>query len=82
MFLDFGIMAVLLVTAHILRSRLRLLQNLFVPTAIIAGFLGLAGGPQGLDALPFSEKPAVAASSDEAAGAGTRQRPKRLPCQR
>ncbi len=55
MFLDFGIMAVLLVIAHILRSRLRLLQNLFVPTAIIAGFLGLAGGPQGLDALPFSE---------------------------
>ena len=62
-------MAVLLVIAHILRSRLRLLQNLFVPTAIIAGFLGLAGGPQGLDVLPFSEKPAVAASSDETASA-------------
>jgi glutamate:Na+ symporter, ESS family len=66
MFLDFGIMSVLLVIAHILRSRLRLLQNLFVPTAIIAGFLGLAGGPQGLDVLPFSE---MAVSSVEAEGA-------------
>jgi ESS family glutamate:Na+ symporter len=66
LFLDFGIMAILLVIAHILRSRLRLLQNLFVPTAIIAGFLGLAGGPQGLDVLPFSE---MAVSSDEAEGA-------------
>jgi ESS family glutamate:Na+ symporter len=71
LFLDFGIMAVLLVIAHILRSRLRLLQNLFVPTAIIAGFLGLAGGPQGLDVLPFSEKPTVAASSDEVAAKTT-----------
>jgi ESS family glutamate:Na+ symporter len=57
MFLDFGIMAILLVIAHILRSRVSLLQNLFVPTAIIAGFLGLAGGPQGFDLLPFSDKP-------------------------
>lgn len=57
MFLDFGIMAVLLVAAHILRARVALLQNLFVPTAIIAGFLGLAGGPQGFDILPFSRQP-------------------------
>jgi ESS family glutamate:Na+ symporter len=64
MFIDFGIMAVLLVVAHILRSRIQLLQNLFVPTAIIAGFLGLAGGPQVLDVLPFSEKPAATASAD------------------
>lgn len=56
MFLDFGIMSILIVIAHILRSRVSLLQNLFVPTAIIAGFLGLAGGPQGLDLLPFSIK--------------------------
>jgi ESS family glutamate:Na+ symporter len=75
MFLDFGIMAVLLVIAHILRSRLRLLQNLFVPTAIIAGFLGLAGGPQGLDALPW-QRPRTRQR------ARTRQRPKRLPSQR
>lgn len=60
MFLDFGIMGGLLVLAHVIRSRVTLLQNFFVPTAIIAGFLGLACGPQGFDVLPFSEKPTIA----------------------
>ena len=65
MFLDFGIMATLIVIAHILRARVSILQNLFVPTAIIAGFLGLAGGPQGLDVLPFSHKPVEVTASVE-----------------
>ena len=66
MFLDFGIMATLIVLAHILRSRVSLLQNLFVPTAIIAGFLGLAGGPQGFDILPFTHTPAEVTANDAA----------------
>lgn len=54
MMMDFGIMSILLVAAHLVRSRVRLLQDFFVPTPIIAGFLGLFLGEQFLDVLPFS----------------------------
>ncbi len=40
-FFDFGIMSLLLVVGQILRSRVKLLQMFFIPTPIIAGFLGL-----------------------------------------
>jgi ESS family glutamate:Na+ symporter len=53
MVLDFGLMSVLLVVAHLLRSRVRLLQDLYLPSAMIAGLLGLVGGQQVLDLLPF-----------------------------
>lgn len=53
MLLDFGLMSGLLVGAHLLRSRLRLLQNLYVPASVLAGLLGLLGGAQCLDVLPF-----------------------------
>ncbi|UCD29435.1 MAG: hypothetical protein JSV03_02835 [Planctomycetota bacterium] len=52
--LDFGLMSILLVIAHLLRSRIKVLQNTFMPSSIIAGFLGLIGGWQFLDWLPFS----------------------------
>ena len=52
--MDFGLMSMLLVIAHLLRSRIAALQNTLVPTSIIAGFLGLLGGWQLLDWLPFS----------------------------
>ena len=55
MFMDFGIMSVLLVFAHVLRSRVKLLQDIFLPTPIIAGMLGLFAGEQFLDVLPFSK---------------------------
>ncbi|QDT91138.1 sodium/glutamate symporter [Gimesia algae] len=54
MFADFAIISILLVIAHLLRSRIRFLQYLLIPAPILAGFLGLAGGPQFLDLLPFS----------------------------
>ncbi|NQT11872.1 MAG: hypothetical protein HQ582_03930 [Planctomycetes bacterium] len=54
MMMDFGIMSILLVAAHLARSRLKLLQDFFVPTPIIAGFVGLFLGEQFLDVLPFS----------------------------
>jgi ESS family glutamate:Na+ symporter len=53
MVLDFGLMSVLLVVGHLLRSRVRVLQDLYLPSAMIAGVLGLVGGPQVLDVLPF-----------------------------
>jgi ESS family glutamate:Na+ symporter len=53
MFVDFAIVSALLVFSHLLRSRIRLLQDLFVPAPIIAGFLGLLGSEQVLGVLPF-----------------------------
>src|SRR5262245_26669137 len=54
MLLDFALMSALLVGAHLLRARVKLLQDLLLPAPILAGFLGLAGGAHGLDLLPFS----------------------------
>jgi ESS family glutamate:Na+ symporter len=46
-------MSVLLVAAHLVRSRVRLLQDLYLPSALIAGLLGFVGGRQVLDVIPF-----------------------------
>lgn len=51
---DFGIVSTLILFSHLLRNRIRVLQNTYVPTAVIAGLLGLLFGPQFLDILPFS----------------------------
>src|SRR6516225_5974466 len=53
MVLDFGLMSVLLVLAHLLRSRVRFLQDLYLPSAVFAGLVGFVGGRQVLDVLPF-----------------------------
>jgi ESS family glutamate:Na+ symporter len=50
-------LSVLLVVAQLLRSRIKLLQDLLLPAPLLAGFLGLAGGRQGLNVLPFSSAP-------------------------
>jgi ESS family glutamate:Na+ symporter len=55
MVLDFGLMSVLLVVAHLLRARIRLLQDLYLPSAMIAGLLGFVGGRQVLNLLPFEQ---------------------------
>jgi ESS family glutamate:Na+ symporter len=57
MLLDFALMSLLLVVAQLLRARVRPLQDLLVPAPLLAGLLGLAGGPQGLDVLPFYRLP-------------------------
>ena len=54
MVLDFGLMSILLVAAHLMRSRVRLLQDLYLPSAMIAGLLAFLGGRQVLDVIPFS----------------------------
>lgn len=51
---DFGIISTLILASHLLRNRSKLLQNTYVPSAVIAGMLGLLGGPQFLDIIPFS----------------------------
>lgn len=51
---DFGFMAVLLFAGKVLRAKLSVFQNYFIPASVIAGFLGLLLGPQVLDLVPFS----------------------------
>lgn len=51
---DFGFMALLLVAGKVLRAKVKLFQDYFVPASVIAGFLGLLLGPQMLDIIPFS----------------------------
>jgi ESS family glutamate:Na+ symporter len=50
---DFGLMSLLLVGAHLLRARIRLLRDYCVPSAMLAGGVALAAGPNGCDWLPF-----------------------------
>jgi ESS family glutamate:Na+ symporter len=55
--IDFGIISTLLVLSHLLRNRIKFLQNTYVPSAIIAGLLGLIFGKQFFDIIPFSVDP-------------------------
>lgn len=53
--LDFCIMSALLLVSHVIRTRAKLFQNLYIPAPLIAGFLGLFLGHQFLNVLPFSD---------------------------
>lgn len=53
--LDFCIMSALLLVSHVIRTRVKLFQNLYIPAPLIAGFLGLFLGHQFLNVLPFSD---------------------------
>ncbi len=54
-FVDIGLVAILLLLGQWMRSRIVILQKLFLPASIIAGFLGLILGPNGFEWLPFSD---------------------------
>lgn len=54
LFSDFGIISILLLTGKFLRVKVKWIQQLFIPPSLIAGLLGLALGPNGLDWLPLS----------------------------
>jgi len=63
--MDFAWMSILLFIAQLIRAKFRWIQNLYLPTAMIAGFLGLFLGKSMLSyiapsiteyALPFSEQ--------------------------
>lgn len=51
---DAGIISVLLLLGKLIRVKSRLVQKLFIPPSLIAGFLGLALGNEGFGILPFS----------------------------
>ena len=54
LFLDIMKAAILIFIGHLLRSKVKFLQNLYIPLSLIAGFLALASGPYGVDVLHFS----------------------------
>ena len=54
MFVDLGFAALLLLCGQLVRSHVEIAQRLFLPASVIGGFLGLALGPNGADALPMS----------------------------
>ncbi len=55
-FVDLGLMSLLLLVGQIFRSKIKLVQRMFIPPSLIAGLLGLAFGPNGLGWLPFSNE--------------------------
>lgn len=55
MLMDFALMSILLFVAQLMRSRIKIIQNLYLPSSLIAGFIGLFLGYQFLDVIPFSE---------------------------
>ncbi len=59
LFVDVGIVAILLLIGKLIRVKVKLAQQLFIPPSLIAGFLGLGLGPEGLGILPFSNQLSV-----------------------
>lgn len=55
MLIDFAIMAALIFIGQLLRARIKWIQRLFLPPAMIAGFIGLFLGPYFLDIIPFTD---------------------------
>lgn len=53
---DIAWMSALLLLAKVLRSKIRFVQKLYIPSALIAGFLGLIVGKQFLNIIPFSSE--------------------------
>lgn len=54
MLMDFCLMSGLMFFAQILRGKVKILQDTYLPSSVIAGALGLLLGPQFLNVLPFS----------------------------
>ena len=54
--MDFAFMSLLLFGAQFLRTKVRILQNFYIPSSVIAGILGLLLGPQALKIIPWSSE--------------------------
>ncbi|MBM7587232.1 ESS family glutamate:Na+ symporter [Bacillus pakistanensis] len=54
--IDISVISGLLLVGTILRAKVKWVQALFLPASMIAGFIGLALGPSGVDILPFSDQ--------------------------
>ncbi len=49
-------MSILLFIAQYLRANVKIIQNLYLPSSLVAGFMGLFFGKQFLNIIPFSDK--------------------------
>lgn len=56
MLVDFMWAGIFLFIAKILRERIKILQSLFVPVSLLAGFIGLVMGQNGLGVIQFSDQ--------------------------
>lgn len=54
LFVDVGIISVLLLIGKLMRVKIKLIQKLFIPPSLLAGFMGLALGPHGFNLIPLS----------------------------
>lgn len=54
LFTDLGFIFILLLIGKILRVKVNVLQQLFIPPSLLAGLLALAFGPNGLGWIPLS----------------------------
>lgn len=52
---DLAIAGGLLIIAKILRVKITLLQKIYIPSAVLAGLIGLALGPAGCEMLPWTD---------------------------
>lgn len=59
----FGIFSAFLMLGTLLRAKVPVFQNLYLPASVIGGFIGLILGPNVLNILPFSEDIMSVASS-------------------
>lgn len=53
--IDVAIASILILAGQLIRAKVPIFQKFFVPASMIAGFIGLALGGQGLGVLPFSD---------------------------
>ncbi len=53
---DISVISGLMLVGTIIRAKVKWVQSIFLPAAMIAGFLGLALGPNGVNLLPFSSQ--------------------------
>lgn len=53
---DIAWMSALMLIAKVIRSKISFIQKLYIPSALIAGFIGLLAGKQFLNVIPFSSE--------------------------
>ena len=59
LFVDLGVISLLLLAGKLMRVKIKLIQKLFIPPSLLAGFLGLALGPNGFGVIPLSTQTGV-----------------------
>ena len=56
LFTDMGFISLLLLVGKLIRVKVKFIQQLFIPPSLLAGLLGLALGPNGLEWIPLSQE--------------------------